>query len=99
MDRISDLTAGQIARLKKIKVRGLYFIYNGEKRTPNCLYFSSDLRKWWDNPEEYEGRAYIHFDNALRPVMTPDGRQFEVRGLACVAASYDGRVISDFYKP
>lgn len=99
MERIADLTHEAIARLKPIKAKGLYFLYEGKKMTPRSIYFSSDLRAWWNNPQEYAGRAYVHFDNALRPVCMPDGRQFEVSGLACVAASYRDGVISDFYKP
>lgn len=93
-----DLTHEQIAELKPIEAPGLYFMYGGEKRTPRRVYFSSDLRDWWNDPREYEGRLFTHFDNALRPVFNPDGTQFERRGLGCVCASYkDGR-ICDFYK-
>lgn len=96
--KIEDLTRDQIAQLEPIEAPGLWFDYNGERRTPYGLYFSSDLRAWWNNPEEYEGRLYTHFDNALRPVYGPDGEQFERRGIACVCARYkDGR-ICDFYK-
>lgn len=96
--RTKDLTFQEIADLRPIKVEGLYFDYHGEKRTPLGLYFSSDLRDWWNNPEEYDGRLYTYFDNALRPVYMPDGKQFEKRGLACVCAVYRNGFITDFYK-
>lgn len=96
--RTPDLNYDEIALLEPIKAPGLYFMYNGERRTPSGLYFSSDMRDWWNDPEEYEGRLYTHFDNALRPVFTPDGKQFERRGIACVCASYKNGVIMDFYK-
>lgn len=96
--KVQDLTYEQIAALQPIVAPGLWFWYNGEKRTPLGLYFSSDLREWWNDPEHYEGRLYTAFDNALRPVFNPDGTQFERRGLACVSARYKNGEICDFYK-
>lgn len=96
--KVQDLTHEQIATLKPIKAPGLWFNYNGERRTPNGLYFSSDLREWWDNPEEYDGQLYTYFDNALRPVFNPDGTRFVRRGIASVCARYKNGVICDFYK-
>lgn len=95
---MQDLTHEQIAALQPIAAPGLWFWYNGEKRTPLGLYFSSDLRDWWNDPREYGGQLYTHFDNALRPVFNPDGTRFERRGLACVCARYRDGVICDFYK-
>ena len=97
METVADLTADEIANLKPIEAPGLFFWYHGEKHTPANLYFSSDLRKWHSNPEEYEGRLYTHFDNALRYVYNPDGSQFERRGMACVCARYKDGVITDFH--
>ncbi len=97
--KIADLTSEEIAKLKPIKASGLWFDYNGEKRTPRGLYFSSDLREWWDNPEEYGGRLYTHFDNALRPVFGQDGQQFERKDIVCVGATYENGIITNFYKP
>ena len=97
MKKMPDLTEEEITALKPVEAPGLYFWYNGEKRTPLGVYFSSDLRKWHSNPEEYEGRLYTHFDNALRCVYGPDGKQFERRGVACVCAKYKDGVITDFY--
>lgn len=95
--KVPDLTPAQISALKPIQAPGLYFNYKGEKRVPCGLYFSSDARLWHNDPEDYEGRLYTHFDNALRPVYGPDGRQFERRGLACVCARYKDGIITDFY--
>ncbi len=98
METARDLTAGQISELEPIEAPGLYFFWNGQKLTPNGLYFSSDLRRWHHRPDEYAGRLYTHFDNALRPVYGQDGEQFERRGLACVCARYRDGKITDFYK-
>lgn len=93
-----DLTHEEIERLEPIEAPGLWFDYNGEKRTPLGLYFSSDLRECHNDPEEYAGRLYTHFDNALRPVFGPDGKQYERHGLACVCARYRDGIICEFYK-
>ena len=99
---LPDTTHEQCANIIPIKIHGgLYFEYNGERRTPNSLYFSSDLREWWDNPEEYGGRCYTHFDNALRPVFcTMNGEQYEEREIRSVCARYDSEkhLIYDFHK-
>jgi hypothetical protein len=98
---LPDTTREQIAHLLPIHVHGgLWFEYNGERRTPHNLYFSSDLREWWDNPEEYGGRLYTHFDNALRPVYAMDGKQYEERDIRCVSARYDAdkHLIYGYYK-
>ena len=98
---LQDTTHEECAALEPIHVPGgLYFEYNGEKRAPRGVYFSSDLREWWDNPEEYGGRLYTHFDNALRPVFDESGRQYENRDIRAVCARYDEktRTISDFHK-
>lgn len=96
--KVQDSTREQIAALRPIAAPGLWFWYNGEKRTPLGLYFSSDLREWWNDPREYDGRLFTHFDNALRPVFNPDGTQFERRGVANVCARYRDGKICDFYK-
>lgn len=98
MDFVKDLTRAEIAELKEITAPGLWFDYEGEKRTPLGLYFGCDLRLFHDNPNEYEGRLYTHFDNSLRPVYDQNGKQFEVRGLANVNAIYKNGIISGFYK-
>lgn len=98
---LADTTSQECASLQPIHIDGgLYFIYNGEKRAPRSVYFSSDLREWWDNPEEYGGRCYTHFDNALRPVYTVDGKQYEEKNLRAVCARYnpETNTINDFYK-
>ena len=98
---LQDTTHEECAALAPIHVSGgLYFEYNGEKRAPRGVYFSSDLREWWDNPEEYGGRLYTHFDNALRPVFDKSGNQYENREIRCVCARYDEKTqtISGFHK-
>lgn len=98
---LQDTTHEECAEIQPIHVPGgLYFEYNGEKRTPYGVYFSSDLREWWDNPEEYGGRLYTHFDNALRPVFGADGKQFENRAIRSVCARYEAatETIVDFHK-
>lgn len=98
---LQDTTHEECAMLQPIHVPGgLYFIHNGQKKAPRGLYFSSDLREWWNNPEEYGGRLYTHFDNALRPVFGADGKQFEQPGIRAVCARYDeaARTIGGFYK-
>ena len=98
---LHDTTHSECATIAPIHVPGgLYFNYKGEKKAPKGLYFSSDLREWWNNPEEYGGRLYTHFDNALRPVFGADGKQFERLDIRAVCARYDEatRTIIDFHK-
>ena len=51
-------------------VGDLYFLYNGEERTPSNLYF---LAGYYNSNEA--GFATTHFDNALRPVFLCRNRQ------------------------
>lgn len=98
---LADTTSAECANTLPIHIHGgLYFLYNGEKRIPRSLYFSSDLREWWDDPEEYGGRCYTHFDNALRPVYMMNGKQYEERELRAVCATYnsDTHIINNFHK-
>ena len=101
MNQLPNTTAEQAKYLPKIHVHGgLYFVYNGEKRTPSNLYFSADLRDWWNDPRHYGGRCFTHYDNALRPVYAMDGKQYEERDIRCISADYDAdtHIIYNFRK-
>lgn len=77
---------------KPIKMDGLYFTYNGEKRIPASLWFSSvesDIAK--------VGNCYTTYANALHPVFTPNGEAYSNIDLKGVSAKYDGKIISNFF--
>lgn len=77
---------------KPIKTEGLYFVHDGEKRTPASLWFSnveSELAK--------AGNCYTMYDNALHLVFTPNGEAYSNIDLKGVGARYDGKTIYDFF--
>ena len=78
---------------KPIKVEGLYFVYNGEKRQPGTVWFS-DV----ESEASQMGKCYCMFDNALYTVHTPDGKVYFNKELARLKASYDGKTIYNFYR-
>ena len=74
---------------KPIKIEGLYFVYNGEKRQPHVVWFSD---------AEESGNCYCMYDNALYVVYSPNGKVYSNKELAELNASYDGKTIYNFYK-
>lgn len=78
---------------KPVKVAGLYFMYNGEKRQPSSVWFS-------DVESEVSNKGVCHsmFDNVLYSVFTPDGEVYKNAELAGLSANYDGESIYDYRK-
>lgn len=87
-----DTPLDKISMLKPVRISGLYFEYKGEKYIPKRVWFGCGL-SWIGTPN---GLAYCHFDNALRPVCTQDGKHFRISYLANVTASYDNIELSDW---
>lgn len=76
---------------KPLKIEGLYFDYNGEKKQPNSIWFSdveSDIST--------KGKCHCIYDNALHDVFTPDGKAYFNAELAGLSAGYDGKTIYNF---
>lgn len=88
----ASMTVEQITR-KSVKVEGLYFNYNEEKRQPTSVWFS-DV----ESGVTSKGRCHCMFGGELYFVQTADGRAYYNADLAGLSASYDGKEISDFYK-
>lgn len=77
---------------KPIKMEGIYFIHNEEKRTPASLWFSNVKSDFAE-----VGNCYTMYNNALHPVFTPDGEAFSHKDLVGLSAGYDGKTISNFF--
>lgn len=78
---------------KPIKIEGLYFLYNGEKKQPTSLWFS-DI----ESEVTRKGRCHTMFGSVLYSIHTPDGKDYYNEDLAGLSASYDGKSIYGFYK-
>lgn len=78
---------------KPIKVSGLYFNYNGEKKQPTSLWFSNV-----ESEVSHRGKCHTMFGCVLYPVCTKDGEAYVNADLAGLSASYDGETIYDYYK-
>ena len=86
------MTVEQITH-EPIKIEGLYFPYNGEKKQPESLWFS-DI----ESEATGKGRCHCMFDNKLHSVHTSDGKTYYNDDLAGVSAKYDGEKIYGFYR-
>ena len=77
---------------KPIKVAGLYFDYNGEKKQPSNVWFS-------DIESEVSRRGLCHsmYGGELYTVFAPDGTPFCNEALAGLSASYDGETIYNYH--
>lgn len=78
---------------KPIKIEGLYFNYNGEKKEPCSVWFS-DL----ESEVTSKGRCHCMYDNALHDVYISENEVYYNAELAGLSASYDGKEISGFYR-
>lgn len=88
----ASMTVEQITH-EPIKIEGLYFPYNGEKKQPESLWFS-DI----ESEATGKGRCHCMFDNKLHSVHTSDGKTYYNDDLAGVSAKYDGEKIYGFYR-
>ena len=78
---------------KPIKIEGLHFNYNGEKKQPGNVWFS-DL----ESEIIRKGKCHCMYDNALYEVYTSENEVYYNAELAGLSASYDGKKISGFYR-
>lgn len=73
-------------------VGDLYFVHNGEQKTPSSLYFA-----WGVNGDE-AGACFTHYDNALIPVyLCRNGERLVVPEWAELCATFKGGFVRDFY--
>lgn len=97
---VEDTSREEIAKIEPYYCVGLYFIDDdGNKVTPHSLYFGCDSRLFHEPTDAYtNGKCYCHYDNALHPVMLPNGKRYIRRDWANVTCRYkDGRLY-DFYR-
>lgn len=78
---------------KPVKIDGLYFLLNGEKRQPETVWFS-DVESLTSS----KGKCHTMFDNALYEVFAPDGTCYSNMELSGLSASYDGKSVYNFYR-
>lgn len=88
----ASMTVEQITH-KPVKIEGLYFTYNGEKKQPASVWFS-DI----ESEATSKGRCHCMFDSKLYSVHTSDGNPYFNDDLAGVNAKYDGEKIYGFYR-
>lgn len=74
---------------KPIKVEGLYFVHEGEKRQPGTV--------WFSNADD-KGNCYCMYDCALHTVYAPNGVLYSNKELAGLNAYYNGKEVYNFYK-
>lgn len=93
-----DTTRAELQKLgiKQIRLSGLYVNYQGERITPTRIWFDCDLSGYFENPKRNGGYAFYHYDNALRPVICPNGNQLRIETLRNVSANYDGAELTNF---
>lgn len=78
---------------KPIKIEGLYFMCNGEKKQPTSLWFT-DI----ENEVIHKGRCFSMYGGELYTVCSSDDKQYINEDLAGLNASYDGKSIYGFYR-
>lgn len=88
----ATMTVDNLVR-KPIKVAGLYFNCDGEKKTPSNVWFS-------DIKSEVSRRGLCHcmYDNVLYTVCLPSGEPYRNSELAGLTASYDEGTIFNYRK-
>ena len=88
----ASMTVDNLVR-KPIKVSGLYFDYNGERKQPSNVWFS-------DIESEVSRRGLCHcmYDNVLYTVCLPSGEPYRNSELAGLTASYDEGTIFNYRK-
>ncbi len=77
---------------KPIKIEGLYFNYNGEKKEPRTVWFS-DV----ESEVSTKGKCHCMYDNVLYEVYTSNNEVYYNTELAGCSASYDGKTIHNFF--
>lgn len=78
---------------KPVKVAGLYFDCDGEKKTPSNIWFSdieSEVSRF--------GLCHCMWNNALYTVCLPSGEPYQNSGLAGLTASYEDGTIFNYRK-
>ena len=77
---------------KPIKVSGLYFNYNGEKKQPTSLWFS-DV----ESEVSHRGKCHCMYGGVLYAVLASDGTPYCNEALAGLSTSYDGETIYNYH--
>lgn len=77
---------------KPIKVSGLYFNYNGEKKQPTSLWFSNV-----ESEVSHRGKCHSMYGGMLYDVFSPDGTPFCNEDLAGLSTSYDDDTIYNYH--
>ena len=88
----ASMTVDNLVR-KPIKVSGLYFNYNGEKKQPTSLWFSNV-----ESEVAHRGKCHCMYDNVLYTVCLPSGEPYRNSELAGLTASYDEGTIFNYRK-
>lgn len=78
---------------KPIKIEGLYFICNGEKKEPDNVWFS-DV----ESDVSTKGKCHCMYDNTLYEVYTSDNEAYYNMELAGLSTSYERGTIFNFYR-
>lgn len=95
---VFDTPLDVIVSLPTKEVKGLYaYDDDGNKIIPTEIYFGSDTRLCRDNGVKC-GKAYYHYNHALRPVYLPDGTRFHIDGLANVCCQYKDNIVFGWSK-
>ena len=87
----ASMTVDNLVR-KPIKVSGLYFNYNGEKKQPTSLWFSNV-----ESEVSHRGKCHSMYGGELYTVFAPDGTPFCNEALAGLSTSYDGETIYNYH--
>lgn len=100
---VPETTCEECKNHEPIHVEGLYYVdANGNKQTPNNLYFSSDMRNFTQDANAIHGKAFTCYlsggGTTLSPVYLPNGERYRCEDLCCVSARYKDGCISGFYK-
>ena len=78
---------------KPIKVSGLYFNYNGEKKQPTSLWFSNV-----ESEVSHRGKCHSMYGGELHAVFTSGGTPYCNESLAGLTASYEDGTIFNYRK-
>lgn len=78
---------------KPMKVSGLYFIYNGEKKQPTSLWFSNV-----NSGVSHRGKCHCMYGGELYDVFSSDGKEYINKDLAGLSTSYDGETIYNYQR-
>ncbi len=87
---------------KNIKINGLYYTNeDGEHETPRHIWFSCDMRNWWQNPDLVNGRAMTTYcgknGTTLTTIYKANGKPYIREDLCDVTAYYKNGIIYDFH--